>query len=307
MHKAHQLCARGVSALPDVPARKRPGPACQRPHNPSFTPGRGVYFCPCAYQASRQSAGGARPRGKAGVPTAHSNGVAGMDACYIREGPFASRRGEANGEAISKWGEGMEERFEYIRCLFCITGKEREAARALEQIEGVRAIFPRKLKPIWKKTDWEDEERPLFPGYVFVYAHRPLRYAELCKDANVLRPLAYDTEGKEPYLNENDRRFAELLLRTDGLVGALDAIEEGSYVRISEGALRAINGRVTKVDKRKRLARVDIDILGDTRSVWLAFRLLENDVQSLTPNEKETTTPPDGAEKEHDEKDLPAL
>ena len=33
----------------------------------------------------------------------------------------------------------MEERFEYIRCLFCITGKEREAARALEQIEGVGA------------------------------------------------------------------------------------------------------------------------------------------------------------------------
>ena len=214
---------------------------------------------------------------------------------------------DANGEAISKWGEGMEERFEYIRCLFCITGKEREAARALEQIEGVRAIFPRKLKPIWKKTDWEDEERPLFPGYVFVYAHRPLRYAELCKDANVLRPLAYDTEGKEPYLNENDRRFAELLLRTDGLVGALDAIEEGSYVRISEGALRAINGRVTKVDKRKRLARVDIDMLGDTRSVWLAFRLLENDAQSVTSDEKETTMPPDGAEKEHDEKDLSAL
>lgn len=74
----------------------------------------------------------------------------------------------------------------------------------------------------------------------------------------------------------------------------------------AEGALRAINGRVTKVDKRKRLARVDIDILGDTRSVWLAFRLLENDAQSVTPNEKETTTPPDGAEKEHDEKDLPA-
>ena len=184
----------------------------------------------------------------------------------------------------------MEERFEYIRCLFCITGKEREAARALEQIEGVRAIFPRKLKSIWKKTDWEDEERPLFPGYVFVYAHRPLRYAELCKDANVLRPLAYDREGKEPYLNENDRRFAELLLRTDGLVGALDAIEEGSYVRISEGALRA---------------RVDIDILGDTRSVWLAFRLLENDAQGVTPDKEETTTPPDGAEKEHDEKDLP--
>ena len=73
-----------------------------------------------------------------------------------------------------------------------------------------------------------------------------------------------------------DRAFAEMLLRTDGVVGTLSAVQEGSYVRVNEGALRDFNGRVVKVDKRKRLAKVEMDILGDRRAVWLAFRLLES-------------------------------
>lgn len=171
----------------------------------------------------------------------------------------------------------MDERFEYIQCLFCVTGKEESVVRALEESEGVLAIFPQKVKPIWKKDGWREELFPLFPGYVFVYSHQPVLGSALCADSNVLRLLTYDKEGKESCLVERDRVFAEKLLRTNGIVGALSAVQEGSYVRVNEGALRDFNGRVVKVDKRKRLAKVEMDILGDARSVWLAYRLLEKD------------------------------
>ena len=177
---------------------------------------------------------------------------------------------------IQNWGEGVDERFEYIQCLFCVTGREAGVVRTLEKTEGVLAVFPQKVKPVWVKNDWVEELFPLFPGYVFVYSHSLIPYATLCADRNVLRVLTYDKEGNESCLNGPDRAFAEMLLRTDGVVGTLSAVQEGSYVRVNEGALRDFNGRVVKVDKRKRLAKVEMDILGDRRAVWLAFRLLES-------------------------------
>ena len=57
---------------------------------------------------------------------------------------------------------------------------------------------------------------------------------------------------------------------------ALDALPDGNFVRVDEGALRLLNGRVAKVDKRKRLVNVEFDILGDTRSAWLTYRLPED-------------------------------
>lgn len=170
----------------------------------------------------------------------------------------------------------MEERFEYIQCLFCVTGREAGVVRALEETEGVRAVFPQKVKAIWRNGAWGEELFPLFPGYVFVYSHQPLPYAGLNGISGVLRVLSYDKEGREGYLIENDRRFAELLLRLNGVIGALDALPDGNFVRVDEGALRLLNGRVAKVDKRKRLVNVEFDILGDTRSAWLTYRLPED-------------------------------
>ncbi len=60
-----------------------------------------------------------------------------------------------------------------------------------------------------------------------------------------------------------------------GVLGALEAIEEGNQVRIVDGILNECNGRVVKVDKRKRLAKVEIEFLGENRAIWLAYRILE--------------------------------
>ena len=64
-----------------------------------------------------------------------------------------------------------EEKFEYIRCLFCVTGREESVVRAIEDTGLAKAIFPRKVKPLWKKDHWEETEFTLIPGYVFMYSH----------------------------------------------------------------------------------------------------------------------------------------
>ena len=60
-------------------------------------------------------------------------------------------------------------------------------------------------------------------------------------------------------------------------MGALEAVEEGNRVKIIDGILQNYNGRVVKVDRRKRLAKVELELLGDRRGVWLAFQILQKD------------------------------
>ena len=168
-----------------------------------------------------------------------------------------------------------EEKFEYIRCLFCVTGSEESVVRAIEDTGLAKAIFPRKVKPLWKKDHWEETEFTLIPGYVFMYSHSKVPIGPSVKDRGVVRVLRYGDMDGEEYLIGGDRAFAETLLQKKGVLGALEAIEEGNQVRIVDGILNECNGRVVKVDKRKRLAKVEIEFLGENRAIWLAYRILE--------------------------------
>lgn len=243
-----------------------------RPLLPQIFGGGGVIFCRCRQKAPRgEVADGVLTKSRRLRRSQQWRG--GKERLCI--GGLVASGGNAKGEALSRWGEGMEECFEYIQCLFCVTGKERSVARALEEKEGVVALFPQKLKPFWKDDGWVEELRPLFPGYIFVYSHRPLPRSILNTESNVLRILSYDGAGKEDNLLERDRRFAQTLLRAGGVVGSLEAVEEDGFIRVNERALQVLNARVLRADKRKRLVKLEMEIMGNMRSVWLAFHLVE--------------------------------
>lgn len=173
--------------------------------------------------------------------------------------------------------EQMRCGYEYIQCLFCVTGREVLVVRALEEKNGLRAVFPQKVKPVFHRDGWRDVNVPLFPGYVFVYAHHPISRDIYARENGILRVLTYGKDDAQGCLVEKDRAFAEMLLQKYGVVGALAAVEEGSHVHITDGILQNYNGRVLKVDRRKRLAKVELELLGDHRGVWLAFQVLQKD------------------------------
>lgn len=166
----------------------------------------------------------------------------------------------------------------HIYCLFCVVGKEESVVRMLEKRGQSKAIFPRKVKPLWHKDAWEETLTPLFPGYVFVYAQEALDGMELKQVDHVLRPLRYGEDGTCE-LQGDDLAFAKMMLETKGVLGSLNAIEEGSYVRITDGLLSAYQGKVLKVDKRKRIAEVELELLGSTKRVWLSYTILETHVE----------------------------
>lgn len=163
----------------------------------------------------------------------------------------------------------------YIRCLFCLTGKEESVvSRIIDRGLGV-AFHPRKMKPFFKKGKWEDIPVSLLPGYVFVISESPVPLNQLWRITDVIRPLTYGPEDHDGYLSGQDRALALWLMQENGMVGNLDVLKEGSQIRIIGGLLKDLNGRVIKVDRRKRLANVELEIVGSVHSVWLGVNFLE--------------------------------
>ncbi|MCI6376455.1 MAG: hypothetical protein MR842_01660 [Clostridiales bacterium] len=165
--------------------------------------------------------------------------------------------------------------FPYIRCLFCKTGAQRNAVRQIEESGLGMALHPQKVEPFYRNGVWRDVQKPLLPGYVFVYAQESYPAWKLLKIDGVIRLLTYGEEDSDGYLNGKDGRFAEWLLGNDGLVEKLEAIREGSYVRIVDGLLKDYNGKVIKVNKQQHMAYLSLDMVGAIHYIWLGFQFIE--------------------------------
>ena len=137
------------------------------------------------------------------------------------------------------------------------------------------AFHPRKIKPFFKKGKWEDVPVSLLPGYVFVISEAPVPLNELWRIPDVIRPLTYGPDDHDGFLSGQDQALALWLMQENGLVGNLDIVKEGSQIRIISGLLKNLNGRVVKVDRRKRLANVELEVVGSIHSVWLGVNFLE--------------------------------
>lgn len=156
-------------------------------------------------------------------------------------------------------------------CVFVESGYEETVARAIQYCHYGRAFFPQRIKPVRRHNVWVDEKKALFPGYVFVEGDT--LNPQLSRINHVIRLLRY--EDRTVQLRGNDLTFAKMLFRGDGTVPKLRTVQEGSFIRVTDDLLKNFNGRVLRVDKRKRLAEVEITLVGTVNRVWLGLDVME--------------------------------
>ncbi len=164
--------------------------------------------------------------------------------------------------------------YSYVRCLFCLTGYEDEIVRLINAEQLGMALFPTKVKRFKSKGQWEEISKPLFPGYVFVYSQEPYPASTFYRFKQVIKPLRY-SDDMEGYLKGNDRGFAQWIWEQQGRLEALKAIRVGDRVEIVDGVFRKLNGKVLALDKRKQVAKIELDVVGGIKQVWMSFVYLE--------------------------------
>ena len=64
------------------------------------------------------------------------------------------------------------------------------------------------------------------------------------------------------------------------MLGKLAAVEIDGRVQITDGLLKNYQGKVIKMDKRKQMAEIQLDIAGDVTSVWLSYEILEGQTET---------------------------
>ena len=163
----------------------------------------------------------------------------------------------------------------YAYCLFCETQRCKTIAYLLER-RGIadRAFSPQIIKRRrvqGKNVDWPYD---LLPGYVFLFRETPLEdFTPSYGIAGILRRIG-DPE-KSWALSAGDLDFAQGLLRRDGAVGQMTVFRAGDEVRLDDPLFNGCAGRITRIDYRKRRARVDYHFAGMDCFTWIAVDLIE--------------------------------
>ena len=169
---------------------------------------------------------------------------------------------------------GAGEKHMYAYCFFCSTVKCQLVSTAIRQKFGHVAFSPKIVQRKWVKGSCREEVRDYLPGYVFVYAKRPIDdFREIRAMEGVLRALGQRDDDYQ--LTGNDRRFADMLYAHDGTIGIMKAYREGDRVKLAKEMLGGFEGEIIRLDSRKGRAQIQYNFDGGTYKVWVGYELIE--------------------------------
>lgn len=125
-----------------------------------------------------------------------------------------------------------------------------------------------------KNGKWVETPTPLLPGYVFVYSEEnDVRREQFLSLNHVIRVLSYN-DGSSALMG-HDLEFADWLWRLNGRIDVMKAIQVGERVEIVDGIFKQLHGTITRMDRRRRTVRVELDTQGALRHIWLAYEIVE--------------------------------
>ena len=105
---------------------------------------------------------------------------------------------------------------------------------------------------------WHNEERLLLPGYVMAVTSNPWKLAHVLRGVAGLTKLLRMGETFAP-LSDDDRAWIERwTTEGDRTIPMSIAYKEGDRVVVTEGPLKGHEAMITKVNRRKSLAELEI-------------------------------------------------
>lgn len=117
-------------------------------------------------------------------------------------------------------------------------------------------------------------ERPMIPGYVIVVAQNAGKLDLTLRRVRGFTRLLRSECGYEALTPDEVAWFETFLDLADRIVPMSEALKEGDEVLMVDGPLRDHQTKITRIDRRRSLAYVQISILGRTKEVPVGLRIL---------------------------------
>ena len=127
--------------------------------------------------------------------------------------------------------------------------------------EILKKAFVPKYKHVRKiRGEWKQLESPLFTGYVFLITdHIEELFYSLHKIPDFTKLLGNDGDDIYP-LTRKDAYFIERFVNDEYILDMSIGHIIGDKVIINEGPLLGYEGLITKIDRHKRIAYLDINL-----------------------------------------------
>ncbi len=169
-----------------------------------------------------------------------------------------------------------EDRFIRLASNALLVAASSDGEPGAEELRPGRLFWPRRRLTIRKGGVNRLSLAPIFPGYVFYEAEgldsraywemkRQTGFIRFLKDNSQIEPLA----GTGLELLVHFISFGEIVDKSQAY------FDENQRIRITSGPLKGLEGRITKVDKRRGRAKVRLALYEEAFLIDFGFELLE--------------------------------
>ena len=101
---------------------------------------------------------------------------------------------------------------------------------------------------IVKRGKWVKDFRSIIPGYVFFESVTEPDWNEIYKCKHIIYALHYSNNQKQ--LKGNDLKFVKWIKGNGGKIKVSKAMEIGRRIKIAEGPLKELEGKIVKINKK---------------------------------------------------------
>ncbi len=144
--------------------------------------------------------------------------------------------------------------------------------------ENIQFIFPQRKLPRRKDGKVITGIEPVFPGYIFLEAEELNDQLYWCFRTT---PGFYRflPESKNPLpLAGRDLATLKHFVRLGGIADSSKVVfDENSRIKVLQGPLKGMEGRIVKVDRRKGRAKVKLDMYEESFLIDFAFEIMEHE------------------------------
>lgn len=136
------------------------------------------------------------------------------------------------------------------------------------------AFIPKNKRLKKMNGHWIEVEEILFSGYVFLVSDHPNElYLELKKVPDLTKMLGHIENEIYPLYDE-EVEFLKSFSDEDHVVEVSTGFIENEVVRITQGPLKGREGIITKIDRHKRMAIIEVELFGKTTQAKVGLEIV---------------------------------
>ena len=137
-----------------------------------------------------------------------------------------------------------------------------------------RVYIPTRTVSRKRGSEWQLEQSALFPGYLFVDSDRIEDLADRLRFHSGFN-IVLSTDGEYLPLTEEESGFADDLYNRGGNFDSSVGIIDGDEIKVTGGPLVGHEGIITKIDRHKRIAFVEVRMFGKKIRTKVGLEIVE--------------------------------